>query len=446
MTDTGATPPEAAPVSRQWAREQRSGGKSRHPTPAPTPETSPGSAPEQPAAPGRGGRRPLGRGAVVAYSVATLIFVAGLVALAWDGYRTSLDIKGGTALESERNPLKPGYEAQVKPIPTHLLLLTDPKGAVTDGLLMAEGNAGKGGSIVLIPGGTIVQGPTGNINFDKLIATAGVPAGVTAMEKVLTFAVTDTATIGDKQWADLLTPLGSLAIENPDALVSVTGPNQKQIVYPAGTITLDPGKLGDYLTFVSDGEAAINRLPRVQLVLEAWLKALAANPAGAPTLAPLTPVIGEQPVDISALISGLSKGQVSYQILPTQAVSLPDANGAKIYLPDPVGIAAMVPKVVPFPTSAFPGQRARTRILNGTTDAAAATRAAAPVVGAGGEVTVLGNAAKFGRTRTVVEYHDPTMKDAAGKIAAALAVTATPSTSLTEAYDVTVTLGSDFTG
>lgn len=382
----------------------------------------------------------------MAFSLATLIFVSGLVALAWDGYRTSLEIKGGTSLEAVKDPTKAGYEAQVRPMKTHLLLQTDAEGAVTDGVLISPGSGGRGGSVVFIPGSTVVQTTDGNANLNKFIATNGVEAGIAEIEKILTFAVTDGTTVTPAQWTDLLGPLGPLTIENPDALVAVTGANQKQIVYAAGPLPLKPDQVGDYLTFVSDGEAEINRLPRTQLVWETWLKAIAADPSGAPTVTALAPVVGDEPLEISGLVLGLSKGPVAFQTLPTKAVSLPNTVGVKIYLPDPVGIAQMVPKVVPFPTSAFPGQRARTRILNGTTDVGAATRAADPVVGAGGEITVLGNASTFAVTKTTVEYHDPSKKEAADKVAAALAVTAMQSPSLTEAYDVTVTIGSEFTG
>ena len=380
------------------------------------------------------------------YSIATLVFIAGLVSLAWDGYRTSLKIKGGTSLDAVKDPTKPGYEAQVKPIPTHLLVLTDDKGAATDSVVIAEGNGGKGGSVVVVPGVTIVQQPDANMNLSAFIASKGVGAGIDQIQRIITFGVSDSTTVTPKQWGELLTPLGKLTVANPSPLVRSTSPGQKTVVYPSGDVVLTPANIGDYLTFVSEGEAAINRADRVQAVFEAWLSALSTNPAGAPTAAPFTAASGDGPVDVAGLMTGLSQAAVVVKQLPTTAVPLPSANGTRVYLPDDVQIAAMVPTINPFPTSAFPGQRARTRILNGTVDAAAATRAAAPVVGAGGEVTVLGNASRFGIATTTVVYHDPSMKGAADKIAAALAVTATASPSQTEAYDVTVTLGSDFKG
>ncbi len=453
MTNTDATPEsgrDGAPVSRQWAREQRTGGRAKQAASAAQPANAPPRPPSSKSAPPTTSpaspRRPLGRGAVLVYALATVVFLAGLISLGWDGYRTSLKIKGGTSLEAEKDPTKPGYEAQVKPIPTHLLILTNDKGAATDAVVIAEGNAGKGGSVVVVPGVTVVARPEGNMNLSAFIAAKGVNEGITEIQRILTFAVNDSTTVTPKQWGELLSPLGSLTVANPSPLVRATAPGQKEVVYAAGDVALTPANIGDYVTFVSDGEAEINRADRVQAVFEAWLAALATKPAGVPTVAPFAAASGDRPVDVSALVTGLSQAAVAMRQLPTTAVPLPSANGTRVYLPDVEAIATMVPTVNPFPTSAFPGQRARTRILNGTTDSTAATRAAAPVVLAGGEITVLGNASKFGIATTTVVYHDPSMKDAAAKIGTALGVTATASPSQTEAYDVTVTLGSDFKG
>jgi hypothetical protein len=86
-------------------------------------------------------------------------------------------------------------------------------------------------------------------------------------------------------------------------------------------------------------------------------------------------------------------------------------------------------------------------LLDGTQNRDLILKASAPVVGAGGQITILGNADRFGVTTTRIEYHDPSQQAAAQKIAQALGNrTAVASTDQTDAFDVTVTLGSDFTG
>ena len=82
-------------------------------------------------------------------------------------------------------------------------------------------------------------------------------------------------------------------------------------------------------------------------------------------------------------------------------------------------------------------------MLNGTSDLGAATRAASTVVGAGGEIIVVGNAKPMDATVTTVEFHSEAMAERAAPIAAAFGVTATASSLQTDAIDVTVTLGPD---
>jgi len=410
----------AGPVSRDWAREQRKGS----------------GTPLVPTGIGR-------RGALV-YSFATLVFVAGLVALAWQGYRTTLDIKGGTSLDAETNPSKPGYEAQVKPIPTHLLVNVDAAGALTEvQLLVPSATAAGGGVVLFIPGVTLVETPEGNSELVTYAAANGIDATVSRIEELLGFGLTDAVTLNPDQAAAMFEPLGSFTIDNPDALVSTGVDGNKQIEFGAGSQMLAPTDVARYLAFVSDGDTGINRSARNQIVWKQWMAALAANPAAVPTVPPLEPAVGDNPVDLAAIVSGLSSGQVVYRDLPTTAISLPGAEGAKVYRVDAAAMAALVPEIVPYPTSATPGQRVRVRVLNGTSDLGAATRAASTVVGAGGEIIVVGNAKPMDATVTTVEFHSEAMAERAAPIAAAFGVTATASSLQTDAIDVTVTLGPD---
>ncbi len=410
----------AGPVSRDWAREQRKG------TGSPLMPTG------------------IGRRGVLVYSFATLVFVAGLVALAWQGYRTTLDIKGGTSLDAETDPSKPGYEAQVKPIPTHLVVNVDSAGALTEVQLVVPSDTDAGGGVVLfIPGVTLVETPEGNSELTVYAAAKGIDATVSRIEEFLGFGVTDAVTLNPEQTAAMFEPLGSFAIDNPDALVSTGADGNKQIEFGAGQQTLAPADVARFLAFVSDGDTGINRSARNQIVWKQWMAALAANPAAVPTVPPFEPAVGDDAVDLSGIVGGLSSGQVVFRDLPTLAISLPDAKGAKVYRVDAVAMAALVPEIVPYPTSATPGQRVRVRVLNGTSDLGAATRAASAVVGAGGEITVVGNAKPMDATVTTVEFHSEAMAERAAPIAAAFGVTATASSLQTDAVDVTVTLGPD---
>ncbi len=465
MTDIAAARPDDAsatpPVSREWARQQRQGGRRSD---GPRSPEQPG---EQPTPPSKGGRRKarvakggVSRRGVIAYGIATLVFVAGLVSLVWKGYDTSLDIKGGSSFETETDPAKPGYEAQVATVPDHLVIHVDSTGRMTEAQLYvelpsvgardcaegAECPAGAG-VVMVIPGVTLVETDAGRSELSQYIADNGVEAGVAEIESILGFDVTDAVTLSPDALVDLFEPAGPVTIQNPDALIATNADGDKEIRYGAGPLTLQPSQIPEYLAFKSDGEAAINRSDRLELVWKAWMAAIAADPAKAPTAAPFTPVVGDaDSVDLAGMVTRLSTATVSYTALPVETIPIPGAAGAAVYRPDPEAMAALVPSVVPYPTSAFPGQRARTRVLNGTADHGAATRAASPVVAAGAEITIFGNARTQDLATTTVEYHGDGSAAAAERIAAALGVTASRSTVPTEAYDVTVTLGADFNG
>jgi hypothetical protein len=102
-----------------------------------------------------------------------------------------------------------------------------------------------------------------------------------------------------------------------------------------------------------------------------------------------------------------------------------------------------VARTVPFPTAATPGQRARVRLLNGTTNKNAAVLVAPKVVAAGGEISLIGNAESFDQPTTRVEYAVPEARAAAEAIATALGVKATKVAKGAGSVDVDVIVGRD---
>jgi hypothetical protein len=73
-------------------------------------------------------------------------------------------------------------------------------------------------------------------------------------------------------------------------------------------------------------------------------------------------------------------------------------------------------------------------------------RAAQPLVAAGGEILVLGNASSFHVAATRVEYNAPSQKAVAQDMAKRLGVGEATAGSESDAVDVTVVIGADFTG
>ena len=415
-------------VSRDRARQRR--GRAGEPTENPVDEAD--------------DDRTVRRRGVLLYSVATVLFIVGLGVLGWKGYQTSLDIKGGNSLNAVSDPTKPGYEAQVRPTPTHLLINTDGNGKVVDLELLVEGADSKGGAVIFIPGVMVVESDGGAQNLTKLAETKGIPSMLDSLQRVLGVGIGDAATVSPTQLEQLLTPAGPLTFENPDALLRTSGTAQKEIVFPAGQITVAPADAAEYLSFVNKGESEVNRTSRAKVFWDAWVKTLAEKgDAAAPKVAPFPSASGDGKVDLATVISQFGAGVTSTQQLPLEAVPVPGA-GVTVYRGDRAGIDALLPKLIPFPASAYPGQRPRVSLLNGTTDTSAALRAATPVVEAGAQITVLGNASNFHVSRTTIEYHDPAKADAAKAIATKLGVGPPVAGNQSDALDITVTIGADY--
>jgi len=369
------------------------------------------------------------------YGIASLVCCAGLIALAWYGYDTSLDIRGGTALNASTNPSKPGDEARVRPTPTHLVVPTTSDGRIEDLELVVEGSK-SGGAVVFVPALMVVTVNDAPTNLRDLAAERGIPKLVEVLQDTLGIGITDAVEVDPEQLAQLFGSAGAIEIDNPDAL-RVDG----EVAFPAGAVRLEADQVAHYLSIVNDGEAVVNRPFRAQQVWQAWLGKLASSPA--PTLAGLPAVVGDGSLDLSGLMARVAAGHVNYQQLPVDRLAVPNQGGFAIYQPNRGAIDELMAEVVPFPGSAYPGQRARVRLLNGTRNAAATLRAAQPIVAAGGQIVVIGNAAKFGLATTTVEYNAESQKAAAQAIAKKLGIaTASPGVE-SDAADVTVTVGAD---
>ncbi|MBK6671442.1 MAG: LytR C-terminal domain-containing protein [Actinobacteria bacterium] len=416
---------------------------SARPAAAPVPEAP--AAPREPAAapvaepveptpvPARRPRIP-NRRAVAVFSVATLLFGGGLVALARFGYDTARDVRGVAAVDPSLGPTEPGYVAELAPSPVELLAWLDDEGALSAYVVAAP--AAQGGTIVWIPGELYAEVDAAQRSLADIFA-ADRAAARAAVERVLGFGATDTLTMGDAELTAWLGGTGTLMISNPDA-VTVGSGEGRTTRFASGRIEVAPSKIGAYLTTRSVDEVPLNRSIRVQTLVEAALAATAsASASGA------APVLAEGGADLSAVLSALAAGQVGFVTLPTDEATI---DGAPRLVPAKVAIAEQLAGAVEFPSSAFPGQRPRVHVLNGTSDTDAAARVAPLVTRAGGEVLLIGNADRFDATITTVRFFDPSSEAVANEIATVLGVTATRAESASESEDIIVILGPGQTG
>ncbi|NIR37078.1 MAG: hypothetical protein GWO22_14140 [Actinobacteria bacterium] len=98
---------------------------------------------------------------------------------------------------------------------------------------------------------------------------------------------------------------------------------------------------------------------------------------------------------------------------------------------------------MPLPIGSTLGARPTVRLLDGTGSQVLRDRLIPALVAAGAEISVIGNAADFEWTDTVVAYHLPENAADAEALAAAIGATAVFDDDPDQPIDLTVTIGSD---
>jgi len=400
---------------------------------SPSRTTSDGDGDAPPASPTP---RPRGRRAVTFFSVFTVVALVGLGVLGYLGYDASLKIKGGATANVITDPAAPGYVAAVDASPVHLVALTAADDELSAFLLFVPDPAGGDGTIVWCLGELVVQVDGAATSLAQLYSGQGLAASRAEFERALGFGATDARIVGPDDLESAFPE--PVTFNNPDP-ISVEQKGKKAEKFAAGSIELQPDELGEFLTVRGAGEAPENRSTRTA----ALLAALASNVTGAPVDAagqPASSSVDDGP-DIRTTLSEMGSGKADFVVLPTTRQPF---KGSYLYSPDEESIAAELEGVVRFPVSSFPGQRPRVRVLNGTTDTAAASSVAPAVARAGGEVLLVGNAGSLDVATTVVVYSNDAFADVAGRIAEVVGVTAQRSDDLTDSADVDIVLGADF--
>lgn len=361
-----------------------------------------------------------------------LLAAVGLGALVTVGYGWARDMRGGATAEVVTDPAAPGYLATVDPTPVHLLAITGADDELSAFWVVVPSASG-GGSVIWSLGELIVQIDGKDTTFAQLYAGEGLDAARRELEAVLGFGAVDATVVGPRELAAIAEPVAPLEVDNPDP-VRVEEKGKRVERFASGTISLEADELSDYLTVRAVGEAPENRSTRADALISALTTALGAesSPNGGSV------VSSDAGVDVAEVLRGLGTGRVDTIVLPTTRQSF---KGSYIYRPDPEGIAADLGDVVRFPVSAFPGQRPRVRVLNGTSDTSRANSIAPDLAAAGGEVVVIGNTDAFDATATTVVYSDASFEAVASRIATLLGVTAQRSSEPSDAADIDVVLG-----
>jgi hypothetical protein len=346
----------------------------------------------------------------VGFALVVLGLVAAIPVLGLVGYRVVTNSTDGKLRSNVTSPDDPGYQELVTPTPTALIMQEDAEGVPVALTVLSLSSPSGGGSVIFVPLNTAVRKPAYGV--DRISRAYDVMADDRPVDgrKQVAFQVASTLNVGldetieldDRRWAQLVQPLGSLKIVNPDP-VTIDG-----VDLPTGAVELTPEQVGPYLAARSADEGELNQLNRQALVWTAWLDAV--GKAGDLTLP------GEQDAGISRFARSLAKGTVAYEVLP----GAPATDGSGTFVVDDDALTDLIVDAVPAPTPAYPGSRATVRVLNGVGPDPIPDEVLRRIVHVQGAITYIGNGPAFGRDASLIVYTDPAEKGHAELLKAAL--------------------------
>jgi hypothetical protein len=376
-------------------------------------------------------KRPPGRN-VVSFAVLALLLTGG-VGLVYAGTRIIRSSTEGEVFTPEADPDAPGFEALVDPTPT-LALLQD-RGGLLESitvLTLPDPDSG-GGGVLFVPDRTVADLQAfGDIPIEAGYDLVDAQFEAQAVGQLLGTAMHDHEVLDDERWSDLVEPVAPIVLDNPNELY-IGG----EVRFPIGEISLEADDVGDYLAAEDVDGSDLARLARHETFWEAWLSAVAAD--GSPTAVP-----GEIDSGIGRFVRGIAEGPSVIETLPVQPVPDDRYGEETAYFPAGEELTALVGRLVPFPVSASPGDRARLRLLNGTGDTSEAATVAADLPPAGVEVVLIGNATSLDHEKTRVRYVGDQYRDEALAVVDILGVgEVVEDPRPSDAADITVTLGAD---
>lgn len=417
--------PSTAPAGDDDVAEVRDTG---------TDTTDDGSQPPAARRPRRGRKGP-----TIVMSVITLAALCGFGYLGWTGVDAARNVVGGTAQEVITDSNAPGFVAVVEETRVSMVAVTRDDGRLDSVLIFPDASSdGASTSVTWILGELLIPTTPGEpeTSLRNIFADEGIEALTGAVTDVLGFGVTDAIIATQEDLVRVAEFVAPVRVSNPTPVRVLTEPEGGfDVRFETGVLELDAARLAEFITVESAHDPAENRGLRAEIGLAALASELAELIRSNPELeAP------ETPADLGGFLIRWGLGDHRFITLPLVPIAYKEAF---LYRPDHERIALEVAPEVPFPVSAYPGQRPRTRLLNGTPDTSRASTIAPQVASLGAEVSTIGNANALDVAATSVVYSDESFAEVADRIAAYLGTTAEKTDHL-DAADIDVVLGADF--
>ena len=293
----------------------------------------------------------------------------------------------------------------------------------------------QGGTLLLIPPGTMAEVPSLGLEpVATALAVGGSARLLSTTENVVGASLGTIEQVDAARLAALVAPAGALTVQVPARVEDVLASGRVQVLYEPGANRIEPEEVSAFLA-AKGRDNDLARLARHQAFWDAWLSRLADDLGSIP----------EPGTALGKALAALAAGRWQVRVLPVEAVGTLE-SGDDIYRVDRDELAALVPRIFPgAPAGAAGGGRPRVRILNGTGELELAQRVAAQLVPAGVEVTLTGNANPLGQRVTQVIYYDPDERAWAEQVRAALGVgVLVRNRTETDVVDITVIVGKDY--
>lgn len=383
------------------------------------------------------------------FSAFTLLALVGLAAMAYWGYETGRDIRGGTIRETVTDPAAPGYRGVVNPTPVYLIAVPFPDGSeIADFFVMVPSTDDDGGSLVWIPGDLVIGVPESEEGTSTLAAMTSpfdLSGARVSIHEMLGLGVTDEAILLPEEAEAIFGAGEPVEVDNPDtvfvggdpSIVTVEGQSSDELErrFDEGELELTPEETLDFMTVRGVGETAVSRGIRTEEVVDD----LANYVAEGGTIDGVS-VATDVGADLVGALTQVLLGDLRYESLPVVELEFMES---RIYQPDTLAIQSLMNELVRFPVSGAPGQRARVEVFNGVEGLNQDVAVAPTLTGFGTEIHLVGNADTFDHETTVVRYHGPEWEDTALLIQRSLGVGTVEEVEADGTSDITVILGRD---
>lgn len=290
---------------------------------------------------------------------------------------------------------------------------------------------GKGGSLLLIPNGTMAEIPSLGLEpVGAALAAGGPERLLTATENLIGASLGTVDVLDADGLAQLLTATGPLVVNVPERVEDVFPSGRVAVLYEAGRNRIEPAEVSRLLS-ATGRSSALARLARHQAFWEAWLTRIKEEPDLAPDGA------------LGKALRAVADGGWNIRVVPVKSAGT-IGTGQQIYQLDRAALPSVLRTVFPGAARAS-AARPRVRVLNGTGELELAQRVSEKLIPAGIEVTLTGNANPLGQKQTQVIYYDANKRAMAEKVRVALGVgILVRNRNATDVVDVTVIVGKDF--